>query len=203
MKEKQQKESEAIYAEIWIETSLGSARFSVNAVGQIGKDHVARLHALDVDPRLPEGYKVDRVRAILLIAESESGFQHISFSCELDTQADIDYCGGEGLAARCWDDRSSLVGIGTEDGEWLDGRIPKAYMTPEARDATRIEIEDFVELTDKGMRVSFFGIPNDFQLTLHFVLAENRYPEELEASVWYAIDVPHKRILDTFKRFTT
>jgi hypothetical protein len=32
-------------------------------------------------------------------------------------------------------------------------------------------------------------------ITLHFVVAINIYPEPVEDSAWFAVDVPHQRVL--------
>ena len=81
--------------------------------------------------------------------------------------------------------------VGTEDSDWLNSRIgiekeysPENYMVIMINNKITIKIEDFEE---------------NRELSLHFVIAWNSLPELVDCSCWYAVDVPHEKILQKCK----
>ena len=99
-------------------------------------------------------------------------------------------CSGEYLDAWEWESNNQLVLIGTDDAEMLGGRLNISEMTLENspvsmnRNCVKIEVDEYHE---------------NEELTLHFIIAQNTLPEKVDASCWYAVDVPHNRVVNECK----
>ncbi len=83
-----------------------------------------------------------------------------------------------------------LVMIGTEDSEWLNSRlrIEKEYTT-----------ENYpVKMNNNKITIDIEEFKENKELSLHFAIAWNSLPEPADASCWFAVDVPHEKILSAY-----
>jgi hypothetical protein len=93
---------------------------------------------------------------------------------------------GESLDAQEWRASDNLVVVGTEDSECLASRLQ----------FLRVERDESVmRFHPDRMEIRVDNVPADFDLSLHFVVAENVWPEPVDASAWYAADIPHEELL--------
>lgn len=100
-------------------------------------------------------------------------------------------CTGQALAAWEWELDERLAIVGTEERDYLGDRLGLGEITfknnPVKKYPNKIVIElDKVEINKA--------------ISMHFVVAENPYPEEKECSCWFAIDIPHQQLLNEFKK---
>jgi hypothetical protein len=52
-----------------------------------------------------------------------------------------------------------------------------------------------VEYQKDGLNVQLKKIPANEIIELHYIIAENSSPEPVESSVWYAVDIPHNKLI--------
>lgn len=93
---------------------------------------------------------------------------------------------GEHLDAQDWKNKNGRVLVGTEDSEMLARRLPFISL---ARD------DSLMHYAPDRMELLLTNVPAEFDLSLHYVLAENPWPEPLDSSAWYAVDILHKDLL--------
>ena len=170
-----------------LDTALGQIHFSVCAKPVLGSDYRTELRAVEPELDLPPGLSVRRVRAVLLLACSQSGFDQLDYRCRFVTDIEAVPESGEHLDAQSWEGEHDVVVVGTEDGEALLRRMPwlEAWEDPLA----------LVEYRRDGLNVPLKHIPSGETVGLHYVVAENANPEPVECSAWYAVDIQHERLL--------
>ena len=170
-----------------ITTALGEVRLRVCAQSRQGGQVRTELTVANLPPDLPPGMKVESLRVVVLSATSSTGFLKLGFQVHLEANVEAYSETGEHLNARSWEENGRLVTIGTEDGEALSGRLPWL--------ASGEEPFNIVEHQVDGLCVSLGTIPPNTPLSLHFAIAENPCPEPQECSAWFAVEIPHHRVL--------
>jgi len=170
-----------------LNTSLGTIHFSAHAKVASGSVFEVALRVLELEPSLPSHMSVRRVRAVLLVAFSDTGFERLDYRCRLLNSMKGGPESGERLDAVSWVGERELVMVGTEDGEALSSRMPW------------LEFEGYpqalVEYHKDGLNVPLQCVPAGVTVSLHYVIAENSNPEPAACSSWFAVDVPHERVL--------
>jgi len=171
-------------------TEIGKLSFSV--IAKVGDTSRAKIRTKKVEPKLPEGMRVESSTLVLLTMPALESIEQLKFTCKLSKSFPKGYrCTGEALDAWEWEYQNRLVVIGTEDGEWLESRLKLDEITRENypvnyhQNSIDIEIEKYNE---------------GGTFSLHFSVAENPYPEEQDNSCWFSVDVPHDRVLREFEQ---
>lgn len=170
-----------------LDTPLGQIHFSARAEPCSGGGCEIELRVLEPEPHLPPGMSVSRVRVVLLLASSPTGFERLEYRCRFVTEIEGGPESGEDLDAQSFEGEHDLVVVGTEDGEALQVRMPwlECQGDPLA----------FVQYRKDGFIVSLTQIPAGVTIGLHYVVAENSNPEPVESSAWFAVDMRHEQIL--------
>jgi len=169
------------------DTAVG--RFDVTAAVTLkfeGKTEVI-LKSVVPKQKLPEGMTVQRCRAAVLSISGDAKLSSLTFSVFLDGDLEGHPCTGQGLDAQEWSDNGKLVVVGTEDGEWLDNRLPSLQCNDKA----------IVSYSPISMTLELTNIPIITSASFHFIIAENNDPEDIDASAWFAVDCPHHLLLST------
>ena len=126
-----------------------------------------------------------RCRAVILTVPESPSLNSLRFRVRCDTVAKGSPCTGQGLEAQEWESRTHLLVIGTEDAEALNGRLPYPGLG---------DFDAIVQYEIKSMEIQLASIPPHREIKLHFIIAENPYPEPTECSAWYAADIPHRAL---------
>jgi hypothetical protein len=170
-----------------LNTQLGKIHFFVRSETILGQDADIEFRIFDLEPNLPPGMSVRRVRAVLLQAYSKTGFEGLEYSCRFETNIEGGPESGERLDAISWGGKHDIVVVGTEDGEAISDRMPwlEFHGDPLA----------LVQYRKDGLTVPLKQIPAGVRIGLHYVVAENSNPEPLECAAWYAVDIRHTQLL--------
>jgi hypothetical protein len=168
-----------------VETPIGTLLFQVTAgEGDIEKAHLSEC---TIEPIIPDGMSVEGCKAVLLRNTPITPLKDVVFSCTWHALKENGYGNsGEGLDAWEWEHNKTLVMIGTEDDEYLGSRV-KLKETTSA----------YYPITMEGnsIKIHVSEHPANKELTLHFVISWNSVPEEVDSSCWFAVDIPHKGVL--------
>jgi len=172
-----------------IRTPIGTLSFSAGAKETMLVCPITICH---IEPVLPQGMSVEACRVVLLRCTPYSPLKEFVFSCKWeDVYANSYSNSGEGLDAWAWESNDVLVMIGTEDSELLNSRLGLK---------TDCTVENYpVTMTDNGIDIKLEEVAEKNEFSLHFVIAWNTLPEPVELSCWFAVDVPHKKILQICK----
>lgn len=174
-----------------LKTPIGSLSFS--AMTEEGDFDNCKITICRLDPEIPKGMSVDSCISVLLRCSASKPLKNFVFSCEWDELRTVGYGNsGEALDAWEWESDDILVMIGTEDSEWLNSRLglDKEY-----------SIENYpVTMKDNKINIEIENFIEDKDLSLHFVIAWNSLPEPVDCSCWYAVDVPHEKILQVHNK---
>lgn len=169
-----------------------SLRLSARSRGlQLGAPIVTFRHG-SITPAWPPGMSVTACEGILITLRPEMALSEVCVSARWETPftRDPSPATGQRLDAQEWIEGGRIVLLGTEDGDALAERLPTHGLDPETyRDAYPVRY-----LTD-GFNVVLPKVPAGTTTTLHFVVAINAYPEPVGDSAWFAVDVPHQRVL--------
>lgn len=171
----------------YLDTPLGRLTFHADYVGGAVTDFQLAQRA--ITPDLPAGMSVSACVAVLLefsVMENVGVFQ---FHGEWGNFEGKGYGEtGEGLDAWAWEQDGHVVMVGTEDADLLNARMP--WVTPSPDGYT-------VTMSDNKVTIRLESLSSGRSYSLHFVVAWNPYPEPHECSCWYAVDVPHKKIVQS------
>jgi hypothetical protein len=170
-----------------LNTPLGQVQFSARAEPTAGGVYEIEFSVVEPEPILPPGMSVRRVRAVVLRAFSRMGFERLDYRCQFVTDLEGGPESGEGLEAQSWEGEHDIVLIGTEDGEALSYRMP--WLESQG------DLLAVVQYQKDGFSVPLKRIPAGRTIGLHYVVAENSNPEPVECSAWYAVDIPHAKLL--------
>lgn len=124
-----------------------------------------------------------RCRAVVLSVPGRQSAWSLRFNIRCHTQAKGSPCTGECLEAQEWQSGTHLLVVGTEDAETLGARMPYLGLG---------EFEQIVRYANDSMEIQLATIPSRREVTLHFIIAENTYPEPGPDSAWFAVDIPHR-----------
>lgn len=169
------------------ETAIGEFVVTALVMSNGSRRPKVVLEEREPKPPLPEGMRVQRCRAALLSvqnAEPMSRLSRIDFKIALSSGVSGDPCTGQGLDAQEWSKDGNLVVVGTEDGEWLNARLP----------ILRCEDLAVVKYSPTSLALELENLPVCKNLSFHFVIAENPDPEPVDCSTWFAVDCPHQVI---------
>jgi len=170
-----------------VNTPIGDLVFSVDV--ESGDIHKSSIDTCNIVPFIPEGMSVEKSIAVLLRCVSSTPLKNIVFSCVWEDLAEKGYsASGEGLDAWEWEQNQILVMIGTEDNEWLNSRFRLAGCS---------EDNYQISMSENRITINVEEFPNKKELSLHFLISWNTLPEVVDCSCWYAVDVTHKRILES------
>lgn len=169
-----------VAATLDIETVLGRLSISAHCPWSDETQVTLRLDVGDAPGYLPPGMSVLRRRAVILRLTATDEVPVLQWACTLLGAVTGSPCNGEGLSAQTWEGGSHVVTVGTEDDDYLMSRL--TFLKPN---------DDSTSYSADRLELTVASIPRSPQMSLHFVVAENPWPEPVEASSWFAVDVPH------------
>jgi hypothetical protein len=189
-------------SDLQIDTPLGSIGFSAFAGGTPISELSPRIARCKVVRSLPEltlpnGMSVAGCAAVLLQCEAALAIPSLLFESKWDDCAATVWQpeSGEYLAAQSWTNGRSLVMVGTEDEESLQERATRGSHMPRSM-AGQLGDPSVVSYGSDGFVVCLPPVPERSRIGLHYVVAWNPDPEPVEASAWYAVDIPHAKIVE-------
>jgi hypothetical protein len=165
-----------------LDTAIGTFVFVAECDNQPNEVSLA-LETLKPQLSLPAGMSVVGCRAVVLRVATGIGVAALRWSCEAPPDVAGSPCSGEGLDAQEWEANGRLVVVGTEDEDALAARLGFVRL-----DATT----SLVRYSPEKLEMKIPGVPPFTTFDLHFVLAENTLPEPVDASAWFAVDIPHR-----------
>ncbi|MEM9937527.1 MAG: hypothetical protein AAF768_01650 [Pseudomonadota bacterium] len=175
---------------ISLETSLGRLTVQVSVNGEsIAADSLS-LTSSAFEPSLPVGMQVVNCRAVLISVERSASRFTINYSATLETEVEGGSCTGQFLEAIEWEDQRARIVVGTEDAEQLSRRMPWQDLKPD---------DVIARYSASALELSLVGNPHSQQTTFHLIVAENPVPEPAPDSAWFAVDSPHKSVLNVTK----
>ena len=168
-----------------LETPIGILQFYIQmAEGCIQNLHLSKY---DIKPVIPAHMNVQGCVAILLKCSSITPLVDMTFSCAWQNFKEKGYGNsGEGLEAWEWKSNKTLVMIGTEDDMYFGSRINLKKTTNDYYSTT---------MENNIVKIHISKFPANKELTLHYVVSWNPLPEKADCSCWFAVDIPHERIL--------
>jgi hypothetical protein len=172
-------------ATLTLDTAIGAFVFSIACDGSSEGDVSVEMREVAPTPQLPPGYSVQGCRAVVARIRSRAPIPLVRWSCDCRAAKGSPKT-GERLDAQEWKAGNHLVTVGTDDGEGLTPRLPFLALG---------RYDEVTTYSPHRMDVCIPNVPAGFDLTLHFVMAENAWPEPVDASSWYAVDIPHKELL--------
>ncbi len=175
---------------VLLNTPIGALSFEAKC--KIGKLDGSTITVHNWEPSIPNGMSVEGCNVIVFKHTTSEPLKDFCFSCEwVDLNLNGYGNSGEALDAWEWEYDKKIVLVGTEDSEWLNSRlnIKKEY-TPENYPIT-------MENNRISIKIDQFNEKKE--LTLHYVVAWNSLPEPKDSSCWFAVDVPHSKILEIIK----
>ena len=149
-----------------------------------------RVSTFPIIPKLPEGMSVAGCHAALFDLRAKGSIRSIEFSLLLENRnalwgADT----GEGLESYSVAADGYIVQVGTEDGDVLAERLGKPKLSTQERYPFSISKQEMTQtIRDLDVRG---------RITLHYVVAWSRKPEPVESSCWYAVDIPHSKVMES------
>jgi len=166
-----------------MKTPIGNLLFGANV-------NEAIITTCELPPSLPDGMAIDGSFIVLFRYSPSTNEKYLDFFCQWENLEEEGFsASGEALCAWEWEKKQTLVMIGTEDEDWLSQRLP-----------IKKEENYFVEMKENCLTIKIEDTPKNTELTLHFVVAWSSIPEKTENSCWFAVDVPHVKILRECKK---
>jgi hypothetical protein len=171
-----------------IQTAIGALFFSAYAKGRALATDEAIFYHTQLEPRLPPGMSVELLEAVLVILKPQVPINTVTISCKwVKTPGPWDdRPSGECLDAQSWVLGEKLVLIGTEDLDSLSIRLTEHGL---------LNAPYPVNYCNDGFEIVLPLVPACRITSLHFIVASNSYPEPVDCSAWYAVDVPHGHVL--------
>ena len=187
---KKQKMPHSVSKEVLLNTPLGHLSFKAKC--KIGKLDDAKITIHNWQPSIPKGMSVEGCKVILFKHTPSEPLKNLVFSCEWVNLNITGYgASGEALDSWEWESNKETVLVGTEDSEWLNSRlkIEKEYLP-----------EDYpITMENNKISIRIDEYTKNEELTLHYVVAWNSLPEPKENSCWFAVNVPHRKIIEIIK----
>lgn len=171
---------------IQIETPIGALTFTVET--EQGDVNNFNISTCQIEPMLPDGMSIEGSIAVLLKGISSNEISNLDFSCGWNDLREKGYAAsGEALEAWEWESNGVLVMVGTEDSEWINSRLKLSdEQYPENCPVT---------MSENKIVTNIEKYDSNKELSLHFIVAWNKLPEPVDCSCWYAVDVPHERVI--------
>jgi len=171
-----------------VHTSLGDLAFRLLDASRNVARTTHSISVFSIQPTIPNGMSVRACTVILLSLAPRNTENGMIFSCswELPFELRGGAESGQRLDAQSWVDGGTIVIVGTEDYEALDERLPHCGF---------VEDDYPVRYFPNGFEIVVPRAPAGEVISLHFVVAENPYPEPVEDSAWFAVDIDHARLM--------
>lgn len=170
---------------VQIQTPLGNIKFLIEST-EIPTSGIS-IQAAPFSPDIPPGMSVLACYGVILQIDASSTLNDLKFKALLEPNSIV--CSGattgEGIVALEWNNRNHVIMVGTEDLEYLRGRVQHRIVFP----------DDPFAFSNESLSIHIFEIPPGESLSLHFVLAWNTISETVEPSCWFAVDQSHFSIL--------
>lgn len=144
-----------------------------------------RWSEVAISPQLPPGKSVLRCRAFILLVTGIDSLRLLRFRLQCNTLSSGSPCTGEGLEAQEWTTKTHILTAGTEDSLELNKRMPFLELG---------DFDEIVKYASDAMEIQLDFVPPNQTLSLHYIIAENSYPEPVECSAWFAVDVTHSKL---------
>lgn len=169
----------------YVETPLGRLKFYVDFVGGHASD--LKIFQGELEPVLPQGMSVAACFAVLLQLKVTEEIVDFVFHCDWEALKANGFANpGEGLDAWEWEQSGHVVAVGTEDSDWLCARLSVAPFSI-AEYPIKMERNKVAVKVPKLLAGTLYAF--------HFVVAWNPIPEPQDCSCWFAVDVPHKVVV--------
>ncbi len=167
-----------------ITTPIGELEFIADA--DVENTSQLNLSAAPFAPSLPNGMSVTACYAILLHLHASQATTDIHFKVRLHPTVPLEHGAetGEGLEAQAWYSKKYVLLVGSEDAEFLQGRLRERIIVS----------KDSFSYSENSISVRISCSPKTETLSLHFIVAWNELPEPYDCSCWYAVDQPHNTI---------
>ncbi|MEO0513766.1 MAG: hypothetical protein AAF086_00540 [Planctomycetota bacterium] len=123
--------------------------------------------------------------AIVVSISTHADIPALCWSCASPADRSGSACTGQYLEAQEWEEDGHLVVVGTEDEEVLSKRLPFVKYDP---------FSSNFEYTPQCLQVTLRDIPAGAKFSVHFLIAENFSPEPVDASAWFAVEMPHEKL---------
>jgi hypothetical protein len=177
----------SVSGNVSLDTPIGTLSFNVKCnEGQLVNCLIS-THRWE--PSLPKGMSVEGCYVVLLKCCLEKPLKSIKYSCEWVELKTVGHgCTGEALDAWEWESNGTLVIVGTEDPKWLNSRLglSKEYTA-----------ENYpIMMENNKITISIEEFERNKELSLHYVISWNSLPEPKDNSCWFAVDIPHKEIIE-------
>ncbi len=136
--------------------------------------------------------------------------EKLTIFCKLiNPSADIEYGGnpGEHLDAIEIENKTYHLHIGTEDGEIMQYRAEANDLMPERFKEEIGLYKSFTEYTDYGFKTIVPKLDKGEKIYFHFIIATNPikaskdYPNERDASTWFAVDQSKKWLDEKLEKY--
>lgn len=168
-----------------VKTNLGPVHALVIVSGDSVSPGAVSLAKKKFDPQLPKGMSIQSCTAFVLTVSGPVQIESLEFRIFMDSQVEGTPCTGQCLDAQEWSSEDTTVVVGTEDGESLSDRLG----------APELEERAVVDYDKHSLTLRLSGLRKHEGYSFHFLVAENPLPEAVDASAWFAVDQPHKRLL--------
>lgn len=175
-----------------LDTGIGSYCFRASAATLPGSVLHLVLRVVELDPSALRELAVMRLRAVLLQASSDRGFETLDYGVCCEGGIACGPASGEFLDAQIWTGLNQIVVVGTEDGEMLASRLATLF----AAGASPAELQ----YRANGMSVSLAQVPAGCPVTLHYLVAENGKSDSEQCAAWDAVSLPHEQISARVRR---
>ncbi|MCB1636894.1 MAG: hypothetical protein KDI51_20060 [Xanthomonadales bacterium] len=170
-----------------VQTPIGALGLSVTAGGKHLGSADFRAVSIPASPHLPPGMSVESVTAVVVWMHPRSPLHSVNLVLGwLQPVGAGSPESGQYLDAQSWQVGEHIVYVGTEDVEALFSRISGPELTEE---------DCLVVYRAHGLEVRLQCVPSGRETSLHFVVAVNSWPEPVECSAWFAVDIAHEELL--------
>ena len=168
-----------------IETGIGDFEATARISAKLLSSFQISLKAIKYKPLLPSGMEVTLATAVVLEVHGVQKIDKLSFQISTDSTSGHPAT-GQCLDAQEWDNGSQIVVVGTEDGEALSDRFPTEGFEEQA----------VTIYSDHALNLSLADLNGYDHLSFHFIIAENEYPEPVDASAWFAVEQRHSLVTE-------
>lgn len=170
---------------VQIKTPLGNLKFLAESA-DIPISGIS-IQTVPFSPKIPPGMSVLACYGVILQIDAANTLNDLRFKALLEPNSIV--CSGattgEGIEAQDWNNRNYVMLVGTEDLEYLRARVKHCIVFPDAP----------FTYSNESLSIHIMEIPSGESLSLHFVVAWNKFPEIVESSCWFAVDQSHISIL--------
>ena len=169
-----------------VRTPIGALGFTATSDGRHLSATEVAFQPVELVPNVPPHMSIQSLIAVLVTLRPASEMSAVRVTCAwLSPQPTPGSPeSGERLDAQSWRADNHVVFVGTEDLEALSSRLPDCELTIASYPVT---------YSAQGLEVRLPRVRS--AASLHFTVAVNSWPEPVECSAWFAVDVDHSRVL--------